>query len=111
MSFDYSGPSGRCSIRRLPEDLEYLKSVADGELQIASRTQDDNKWIVAYVMDDGPVRYYLYDRAEQEGRVPVHQPQVARRAAAGEDAPGGDQVARRQGAGQLPDAAQGSRSG
>ncbi|MCH7993016.1 MAG: S9 family peptidase [Planctomycetes bacterium] len=43
-------------------DLKYLKTVADGELNITSRTLDDNHWIVVYEMDNGPVRYYLYDR-------------------------------------------------
>lgn len=43
-------------------DLDYLKTVADGEAQVTSRTLDDKWWTVAYSLDDGPVRYYLYDR-------------------------------------------------
>ena len=43
-------------------DLDYLATVADGEVEITSRSQDDLAWLVAYVVDDGPVRYYLYDR-------------------------------------------------
>ena len=43
-------------------DLEYLASVADGEIEITSRSQDDAWWTVGYVMDRGPVRFYLYDR-------------------------------------------------
>ena len=43
-------------------DLDYLATVADGEVEITSRSQDDLTWLVAYVVDDGPVRYYLYDR-------------------------------------------------
>ena len=46
-------------------DIEYLKAVESGELQITSRTLDDRKWIVAYTLDDGPVQYYLYDRDAQ----------------------------------------------
>jgi dipeptidyl aminopeptidase/acylaminoacyl peptidase len=42
--------------------FEDLGKVADGEITIASRTRDDKKWIVAFVMDNGPVRYYAYDR-------------------------------------------------
>jgi dipeptidyl aminopeptidase/acylaminoacyl peptidase len=49
-------------------DFEYLESVADGELQIASRTLDDRTWIAAYLMDDGPVRYYLYDRPAKKAK-------------------------------------------
>ncbi len=47
-------------------DLDYLKTVADGEIQITSRTLDDQTWTVAYIMDDGPVRFYLYDRPKKE---------------------------------------------
>ena len=43
-------------------DLKYLQSVTDGELSVLSRTTDDTRWVVAYVKDDGPVRYYVYDR-------------------------------------------------
>jgi dipeptidyl aminopeptidase/acylaminoacyl peptidase len=43
-------------------DLGKLRAVADGEVEVASRTLDDSAWIVAYVVDDGPLRYYLYDR-------------------------------------------------
>jgi len=43
-------------------DLEALRKVTDGDPEIASRTLDDTKWLVVYVVDDGPVRYYAYDR-------------------------------------------------
>ena len=49
-------------------DIAYLRTVADGELQITSRTLDDLKWTVAYIMDDGPVRFYLYDRTARKTR-------------------------------------------
>jgi len=47
-------------------DLAYLKTVADGDFEVVSRTMDDNYWMVAYEMDDGPVRYYRYDREENQ---------------------------------------------
>ncbi|MFN2158286.1 MAG: TolB family protein, partial [Anaerolineae bacterium] len=43
-------------------DLGKLQAVADGEVEVVSRTLDDSAWVVAYVVDDGPLRYYLYDR-------------------------------------------------
>jgi dipeptidyl aminopeptidase/acylaminoacyl peptidase len=43
-------------------DLDYLGTVEDGELLITSRTLDDTKWTVAYLLDNGPVKFYLYDR-------------------------------------------------
>ena len=47
-------------------DLEYLGTVADGEIEVISRTLNDDYWIAAYLLDDGPVRYYHYDRARKE---------------------------------------------
>jgi dipeptidyl aminopeptidase/acylaminoacyl peptidase len=48
--------------RAVAADLEYLTGLVDGELEVTSRTLDDTLWIVSYVMDDGPVRFYRYDR-------------------------------------------------
>ncbi len=49
-------------------DLDYLQTVADGEIQLTSRTLADDKWTVAYTMDDGPVDFYLYDRTKREAK-------------------------------------------
>jgi dipeptidyl aminopeptidase/acylaminoacyl peptidase len=45
-----------------------LKTVADGDITIASRTLDDKQWIVAFLMDNGPVRYYHFDRPSRKER-------------------------------------------
>ena len=50
----------------IQEDMDYLHSVEDGELSITSRTLDDRLWIVAYALDNGPVKYYLYDRTGKQ---------------------------------------------
>jgi len=47
---------------KVKRDFRYLRSVADGDFNVSSRTLDDTQWIVSYVVDDGPVRYYRYDR-------------------------------------------------
>jgi len=49
-------------------DLEYLKKVCDGDVNVTGRTLDDKFWTVAYEVDDGPVRYYLYDRANKQAK-------------------------------------------
>lgn len=49
-------------------DLEYLKKVCDGDFQVMDRTLDDKFWAVAYVVDDGPVRFYFYDRQNRQAR-------------------------------------------
>ncbi|MCP4249267.1 MAG: S9 family peptidase [bacterium] len=47
---------------RVSADFEALRSVADGDVDVVSRTLDDQHWIAALTVDDGPVRYYHYDR-------------------------------------------------
>ena len=53
---------------RVAGDFDVLRSVADGEVNIISRTLDDRHWIAAVTMDDGPVRYYHYDRTTRKPR-------------------------------------------
>jgi dipeptidyl aminopeptidase/acylaminoacyl peptidase len=49
-------------------DMEYLESVEDGEVLVTSRTLDDKLWTVAYLLDDGPVKFYLYDRDKKDAK-------------------------------------------
>ncbi|WP_437776427.1 S9 family peptidase [Sorangium sp. So ce1097] len=48
--------------KAIQADLDALRAVADGELDVLSRSLDDRRWTVGYTVSDGPVRYYLYDR-------------------------------------------------
>jgi dipeptidyl aminopeptidase/acylaminoacyl peptidase len=50
------------------EDLAYLKTIARGDVEILSRTLDDQHWIVVYSQDNGPVRFYHYDRKQRQAR-------------------------------------------
>ncbi len=43
-------------------DFAVLGKLDDAEVSIASRTADDRTWIVSMLKDDGPVKYYKYDR-------------------------------------------------
>ncbi|MEO0854321.1 MAG: S9 family peptidase, partial [Cyanobacteria bacterium J06648_11] len=43
-------------------DFDTLARVRPGQFAIASRTLADDKWLVTYLTDDGPVYYYQYDR-------------------------------------------------
>lgn len=47
-------------------DFEALAKVRRGDFSVGSMTTDQSKWVVAYVTDDGPVSYYLYDRAAKK---------------------------------------------
>jgi dipeptidyl aminopeptidase/acylaminoacyl peptidase len=44
-------------------DLAGLRAVADGDVAVVSRSEDDRTWIARYVFDDRPPEYYRYDRA------------------------------------------------
>jgi dipeptidyl aminopeptidase/acylaminoacyl peptidase len=65
VSFTYARTEWKILDEAVQPDFEYLKTVADGEIQITGRTLDDKRWTVAFVMDNGPVRFYLYDRQPQ----------------------------------------------
>ncbi len=47
----------------LEGDFQALGAVRDGDWSVASRDLADTVWIVSYLVDDGPVTYYVYDRA------------------------------------------------
>jgi dipeptidyl aminopeptidase/acylaminoacyl peptidase len=49
-------------------DLAYLQTVAEGDIEAIRQTLDDKHWIVVYLMDDGPIRIYHYDREKKEAR-------------------------------------------
>jgi dipeptidyl aminopeptidase/acylaminoacyl peptidase len=63
VSFTYDRQTWKVLDKAIQPDLDYLKTVADGDISVSSRTLDDKHWIVTYLMDNGPVRYYRYDRA------------------------------------------------
>jgi len=52
--------------KKIEADLDALKKVADGDFDVLSRSNDDKRWVVAYVVSDGPVRYYLYDHDKKK---------------------------------------------
>jgi dipeptidyl aminopeptidase/acylaminoacyl peptidase len=66
VQFTYERTHWKFFDRQIESDVEFLKTLADGDVQIVSRTLDDTKWIVAFLMDNGPVRYYRFDRAARD---------------------------------------------
>ena len=62
VSFNYDRVHWQVIDNSIEADLKYLQSVTDGDVNVLSRTSDDAHWMVAYVKDNGPVRYYAYDR-------------------------------------------------
>jgi dipeptidyl aminopeptidase/acylaminoacyl peptidase len=50
-------------------DFAALREVRDGDFDIISRDREDRTWIVASVVDDGPVHYSAYERATRQARL------------------------------------------
>lgn len=52
----------------IQKDMDYLSIIDLGDFEITSRNLDDTLWIVAYLKDNAPVRYYIYNRPNKEAR-------------------------------------------
>jgi dipeptidyl aminopeptidase/acylaminoacyl peptidase len=66
VSFNYKRNEWKVLDPSIQADFDYLRTVADGDFTVTSRTQDDTKWTVAYLLDNGPSRAYLYDRVNKK---------------------------------------------
>ena len=49
----------------IAEDAKAIAAVRSGEVYPVSGDLAYKKWLIAYVIDDGPVYYYVYDRASK----------------------------------------------
>lgn len=47
-------------------DLERLKQADEGDMTVVSRSLDDKVWIVVFTKDNGPARYYYYNRDKNQ---------------------------------------------
>ncbi|MBN2213694.1 MAG: S9 family peptidase [Bacteroidales bacterium] len=63
---DYTRTEWKILDESIRPDMEYLKTVADGDMEVTSRSLDDSVWTIAYIKDNGPVVYYLFDRAKKK---------------------------------------------
>ncbi len=49
------------------EDFETIEKLNRGDFAVASRDRADERWLVAFTVDDGGASYYSYDRRKKEG--------------------------------------------
>lgn len=47
-------------------DMSTLQKIEEGDLEIVAKTGKDDKWIAAFLKDDSPIKYYLYDRGSKK---------------------------------------------
>ena len=69
VSFTYARREWKIIDPDIAEDLKFLATIEDGEFLITSRTLDDTQWTVAYILDNGPVKFYRYLRQENRKTV------------------------------------------
>ena len=48
-------------------DFEGVWKLRDGDFEVVNRDRDDKVWLVAFIEDRGPVRYYAWDREAKKG--------------------------------------------
>ena len=62
----------------IEEDAAALFAVDPGDLSLTGHDDTDRTWLAAYMNDDGPVRYYAYDRdSKQATFLFEHQPALS----------------------------------
>ncbi len=75
VSFTYARTDWKVLDDAIAEDIEFLKEFQDGEFLVTSRTLDDSQWTVAYILDNGPVKFYRYIRSPEVGAASRAAPQ------------------------------------
>jgi dipeptidyl aminopeptidase/acylaminoacyl peptidase len=49
----------------IAEDFAAVQAIGPGEVHMQSADDEDRRWVVSLVIDDGPARTYLFDRDEK----------------------------------------------
>ena len=74
VSFYYAKRERKFFDDEVKKDFELASQHAQGEMGIASWSTDDRQWIVADLQDNGPVRYFHFDRdTKQSNFLFVHR--------------------------------------
>lgn len=68
VSFTYERTRWEVLDQAVHADFEYLRSVEEGDVILTSRTLDNRSWVIAFLLDDGPIKYYLYDREKKSAK-------------------------------------------
>lgn len=62
VSFEYTRREWKVLDKSIQADLDFLASVAPGQIDVLSRSIDDNVWGVSFMQDNGPAKFYVYNR-------------------------------------------------
>ncbi|MFO0837795.1 MAG: S9 family peptidase [Phycisphaerae bacterium] len=66
VGFEYERQEWKILDPAFEKDFAALRKAAEGDIDIVSRSLDDSRWIVAFVQDNGPVRWFRFDRDTQK---------------------------------------------
>lgn len=68
VSVEYLKKEWKIIDNAIAQDIVKLQKIDTGNIEIVSRTRRDDKWVVAFLQDDGPIKYYLYNRENNEAK-------------------------------------------
>lgn len=68
VAFTYARKEWKILGNAIRDDFAFLAALDKGDFEVTDRTLADDKWMVAYLMDTGPVKYYLYDRTAKQAK-------------------------------------------
>lgn len=67
VSFNYERTTWHPIDPAVARDFKSLRGLSRGDIAFSSQSLDDRHWIVAFRRDDGPVRFYDFDREDKQG--------------------------------------------
>ena len=67
-SFNYDRNRWKFFNPEVEADFNILAKVSPGDVTVASKSRDNNVWIVAFLLDTSPGKVYLYDRNTREAK-------------------------------------------
>lgn len=66
--FCYTKPEYKILNPEFQKDIEFLQKQHSGIPYVNNADRADTKWIISYLVDDGPTAYYFYDRSKQQAQ-------------------------------------------
>lgn len=65
-STNYLRQEWTCLDKEIESHFSNIKQTLKGELNVTSRTLDDNLWAIADIRDDGPIGFYIYNKSDKK---------------------------------------------
>jgi dipeptidyl aminopeptidase/acylaminoacyl peptidase len=66
VSFNYDRNRWKFLNPEVEADFNVLAKVSPGDVTVTSQSRDNSLWIVAFLLDNGPAKTYLYDRKAKQ---------------------------------------------